>query len=148
MILVKNQLFQMIEETIEATVLYVAGVYALASLCFWVFWGTPFSLRWHFLSSPVLSACGFESLQSYIPEHPLRLYSPPSWAGSFCFSAFSKPLRRIFCPVGLWLTLRPKSAGLCLLRDSIKSRTFCLNPRTIIPFFVFLQTCYFSELVV
>ena len=28
---------EMIEETIEATVLYVAGVYALASLCFWVF---------------------------------------------------------------------------------------------------------------
>ena len=36
MLLVKNQLFQMIEETVEATVLYVAGVYALASLCFWV----------------------------------------------------------------------------------------------------------------
>lgn len=37
MFLVKNQLFQMVEETVEATVLYLAGVYALASLCFWVF---------------------------------------------------------------------------------------------------------------
>lgn len=37
MFLVKNQLFQMIEETVEATAIYLAGVYLLASLCFWVF---------------------------------------------------------------------------------------------------------------
>ena len=37
MLLIKNSFVQMIEETVEATVLYVAGVYALASLCFWVF---------------------------------------------------------------------------------------------------------------
>ena len=37
MFLIKNQLFQMVEETVEATVLYVAGVYLLASLLFRVF---------------------------------------------------------------------------------------------------------------
>ena len=37
MLLVKNSFVQMIEETVAATVIYLAGVYALASLCFWVF---------------------------------------------------------------------------------------------------------------
>lgn len=37
MLLVKNQLFQMIEETAAATVVYVAGVYLFASLLFRVF---------------------------------------------------------------------------------------------------------------
>ena len=37
MLLVKNQLFQMIEETAMAAVLYVGGVYLLASLLFRVF---------------------------------------------------------------------------------------------------------------
>lgn len=37
MFLVKNQVFQMIEETAAATVIYLAGVYLLASLLFMVF---------------------------------------------------------------------------------------------------------------
>ncbi len=37
MLLVKNQIFQMIEETVVAAALYVVGVYALASLLFRVF---------------------------------------------------------------------------------------------------------------
>lgn len=37
MFLIKNQLFQMVEETVAATALYLAGVYLLASMCFWVF---------------------------------------------------------------------------------------------------------------
>ena len=37
MCLIKNSFVQMVEETAVATVLYLAGVYALASLCFWVF---------------------------------------------------------------------------------------------------------------
>ena len=37
MFLVKNQVFQMIEETAAATVIYLAGVYLLASPLFMVF---------------------------------------------------------------------------------------------------------------
>ena len=37
MLLVKNQIFQMIEETVVATALYIAGVSALATLLFRVF---------------------------------------------------------------------------------------------------------------
>ena len=150
MILVKNQLFQMIEETIEATVLYVAGVYALASLCFWVFWDTPSSLRWHFLSSPVLSACGFESLQSYVPEHPLRLYSPPFWAGIFCilFPFSPEPLHRICCPVWPWSSLRPELTILYLFRYFYKNQLDLPQSTDNNAVFVFLQACYFSKLVV
>lgn len=37
MSLLKNSLFQMVEETVEAVFIYVAGVYLLSALWFFVF---------------------------------------------------------------------------------------------------------------